>query len=94
MQRELLEEIGAIVTKPILLCDMYIEWTPEWTENEPKRLERYKQFRGERAFVLLAYLKSTEKPTSTEQDQWPGGVSKNLYSPASLYKQIDKTIDK
>ena len=40
--RELREEIGAEVRDLRELSSLTVDWTPEWTEGDPKREERYK----------------------------------------------------
>ena len=46
VKREIREETGCVVADLKLMSTIDSEWWPEWTEGRPKRVERYKQFRG------------------------------------------------
>ena len=39
--KELREELGATVKKLTLVGELTADWHPEWTENDPKRIQRY-----------------------------------------------------
>ena len=69
------------------------KWWPEWTEGRPKRVERYKQFRGERTHLFVGFIKKFGKPTSKEGDAWPLPIEKHLIPLSQLIKVLEKDID-
>ena len=81
VKRELKEECGISVKKLTLISELTADWHPEWTENDPKRIQRYQQFKGEKTHLFIAFLDKVNKPTSKEGDAWEGGIKKYLQSP-------------
>ena len=92
VKREIKEEVGCTVEGLKDIATIRSDWWESWTENKPKRLERYKQFRGEEIHLFVGYIKSFGKPTSQEGDAWPIPIKKHLMSPEQLIKKIEPIL--
>ncbi len=72
------------------LSSLTVDWTPEWTEGDPKREERYKQFRGEETFFFLAFVSTLKKPTSQEGDAWLDIKENCLFTLPEVIASLEK----
>lgn len=72
--REALEETGAAVSgTPRHLATVDFVWFPQWANN-PKRVERYRKYRGERVHILAGVCSGLSRPSDIE-DAWSGARS-------------------
>jgi 8-oxo-dGTP pyrophosphatase MutT (NUDIX family) len=88
--REMKEEIGADVHEIRFLSSLKVDWTPDWVEGQPKRKERYEQFRGEETFFFVAFVSRLGKPTSKEGDAWADVQGSCLYTFPEVTASLDK----
>ena len=70
-QREIVEEIGATVSGLRHLTTVDWVWFPEWASNAKQR-QRYTEFQGERVHIIVGFVDSFGRSTSTEGDAWAG----------------------
>ena len=71
-KRECMEEVGAKIRKPLKeIIKVDWDWHPAWANN-PKRKKRYKQFRGERVYLIIGKVDSFGKATNVDNDAWSG----------------------
>jgi ADP-ribose pyrophosphatase YjhB (NUDIX family) len=86
VRREILEETGAIINKDLkFVMDVKRDYHKDWAGDVPKKIKRYKQFRGEHIFIFVGSVNKYVKPTSDEGDDWKGKIS-------SWYLPIKKVI--
>ena len=62
-----MEEVGEKVIGLKVVGVIEWDWFPSWADT-PKRKKRYKQYRGERIYLLVGEVAEFKKPTSTEGD--------------------------
>jgi 8-oxo-dGTP pyrophosphatase MutT (NUDIX family) len=86
-KRECMEEVGAKLSSLKLVASVHWDWFPEWADN-PKRQQRYKQFRGELVHILVGTVDKFVKPTSTEGDDWKGKKLMSLAAVLKKHKQL------
>ena len=65
--------------------DVKRDYHKDWPQNIPKKIKRYKKFRGEHIFIFVGSVNKYIQPTSDEGDDWKGKVS-------SWYLPIRKVI--
>ena len=53
-----------------LVQELKIEWNEQWVNGEPKKMDRYKKFRGEHVFLFVGLVEEFKMPTSEEGDSW------------------------
>jgi 8-oxo-dGTP pyrophosphatase MutT (NUDIX family) len=83
VRREILEETGAIINKDLkLVTNVKRDYYPEWPGNVPKKIKRYKEFKGEHVFIFVGTVDKFVKPTSDEGDEWKGST-KSWFIPIS-----------
>jgi len=70
-KRECLEEVGAKLNSLKNIITVCWDWYPEWADT-PKRIARYKQFRGEKIHIFIGTVNKFILPTSDEGDEWSG----------------------
>jgi hypothetical protein len=86
-KRECMEEVGAKLSSLKLVASVKWDWFPEWADN-PKRKERYKQYRGELVHILVGMVSKFAKPTSTEGDSWTGKKLMGLSTVLNKHKNL------
>ena len=87
--RELMEELGAVLKKPLKkISVLEWDWNKQWADND-KRKKRYMKFRGERVHFFIGVIKKFVKPTSDEGDEWKGRKTMSL---SSAYKIAEADI--
>ena len=92
VNRELKEELKVTVKKLTLVGELIADWHPGWIENDPKRLERYNQFRGEKTYAFIAFFDKKIEYKSDEGDQWEGSLNSYLKSPKLIINFIERTL--
>lgn len=76
VRREILEETGAIINKDLkFIMDVKRDYHKDWAGNIPKKIKRYKKFRGEHIYIFVGSIEKFTKPTSNEDDEWIGKPS-------------------
>lgn len=94
VRREILEETGAIINSDLkLVADVKRDYHPAWPGKVPKKIKRYKQFRGEHIFIFVGTVKKFVPPTSDEGDAWKGTV-KSWYLPISRVIKLTESQEK
>lgn len=89
-KRELMEEIGAKLDGKLeLISVLKWDWNPEWASN-PKRKQRYMQFRGEEVYSYFGVVKEFVKPTSEEGDEWKGSKLMSLEKARKVVEKMFK----
>jgi len=91
VRREVLEETGAIISKNLkLVADVKRDYYPEWPGKIPKKIKRYKQFRGEHIYIFVGSVDKFIKPTSDEDDDWKGKPTSWFIPIAKIIKLTEK----
>jgi 8-oxo-dGTP pyrophosphatase MutT (NUDIX family) len=76
VRREILEETGAIINNDLkFVMDVKRDYHKDWPGDIPKKIKRYKQFRGEHIFIFVGSVNKYIKFTSDEGDEWKGKSS-------------------
>ena len=88
-KREIMEEVGAKVIGLKVVGVIEWDWFPAWADTS-KRKKRYKQFRGERIYLLVGEVVEFKKPTSTEGDDWKGKKTISLNKAIELGNKMYK----
>ena len=88
-KREIMEEVGGVVKNLKVVGVVEWDWFPEWADT-PKRKKRYKQFRGERVYLLVGEVTEFKKATSTEGDAWKGKKTMSLKKAIEIGDKVYK----
>ena len=89
-KRECMEEVGAKISgnlKEMIKIDW--DWFPAWANN-PKRKKRYKQFRGERVYLVIGKVEKFVKPNDVDNDTWVGKKTMSINKCIELVEKYAK----